>query len=143
MASRQESKAEKAAEALKEAAEYARMRREGKSIETIAKHFSVPGQTVTGQTVRDRIRLHEVSPRIKAACLNALPELGVSLTVQLLRHYHREHGHFRELIRGVLKPNGGIDEAGRERCKVAAGVRGKKARWQYVRERDANRRRRS
>lgn len=130
MASKPRNKAKRAMEALKEAAEYARRKRLGEDTKTIAEHFGIEGQTV-----RDRIRLDEAPKKIKDAAL----KLGVSLIQKLLRYYHRDPGHVMELIRGALKPNGQIDDAGYERCRVAAGDRGQDARLQYVRKRDADR----
>ena len=130
MPSKAKGKQKRAEKALEEAAECARMLTGGESIEAIAEHFGIEAQTV-----RDRIRLHKAPKKIK----NATPKLGVALIQQLLRHYQTDPGHVVELICGALKPNGDIDQAGYERCRVAAGNRGREARLQYVRKRGAAR----
>ena len=129
MPSKAKGKQKRAEKALEEAAEYARRRREGESSEAIAEYFGI-----AAQTVMDRIRLHKAPKKIK----NATPKLGVSLIehlLRLLRHYGPEH--IMELICGALKPNGEIDEVGYERCRVAAGDRGKEKRLQYARKRQS------
>ena len=126
MPSKAKNKRKRAEKALKEAAEYIEKEEEGKSAEAIAKDLEIDGQTV-----RDRLRLGKAPKPIKEATF----KLGVSLIQRLLRHYHEDPGHIMELIRGALNPNGQIDEDGYERCRVAAGDRGKKKRLQYVRRR--------
>ena len=126
MPSKAKNKRERAEKALEEAAKCIEKEEEGKSVEAIAKDLEI-----TGQTVRDRIRLGKAPKQIKEATF----KLGVSLIQRLLRYYHEDPGHIMELIRGALNPNGQIDEDGYERCRVAAGDRGKEKRLQYVRRR--------
>ncbi len=130
MPSKAKNKPERAKKALEEAAECTRRKCEGESIEAIAE-----GLNIADQTVRDRLRLDNAPKQVREAA----PKLGVALVQKLLRHYHDDPEHIKELIRRSLNPNGQIDEDGYERCLVAAGDRGKKKRLQYVRKRGAAR----